>query len=98
MEFFSPRTWSDALAVKAEHPDATPIAGGTDVMVEMNFGHRRPTALLDLTRVPELSTWDRQDGVLRIGTGLSYARIIAELAGPAPGLAKASRTVGSPQI
>jgi CO/xanthine dehydrogenase FAD-binding subunit len=98
MEFFSPRTWSDALAVKAEHPDATPIAGGTDVMVEMNFGHRRPTALLDLTRVPELAEWDRREGTVRIGAGVSYARIIEELAELTPGLAKASRTVGSPQI
>ena len=38
----------------AEHPDAVPIAGGTDVMVELNFDRRRPPALLDLTRVAEL--------------------------------------------
>jgi CO/xanthine dehydrogenase FAD-binding subunit len=98
MDFFGPRTWSEALAVKAEHPDATPIAGGTDLMVEMNFGHRRPAALLDLTRVPDLAGWQRRDGVVRIGAGVSYARIISELGNLVPGLAKASRTVGSPQI
>jgi CO/xanthine dehydrogenase FAD-binding subunit len=98
MEFFSPRTWTDALTVKAEHPDATPIAGGTDIMVEVNFGHRRPVGLLDVTRVAELSTWDRHDGMLRIGAGVPYARVVSELGGLAPGLAKASRTVGSPQI
>src|SRR5215475_12579616 len=73
MEFFSPASWPDALAVKAEHPQATPIAGGTDLMVELNFGRRRPEALLDLTR-------------------------ITDLADLVPALAKASRTVGSPQI
>jgi CO/xanthine dehydrogenase FAD-binding subunit len=98
VEFFSPDGWAEALAIKAEHPDATPIAGGTDVMVEMNFGHRRPTALLDLTRVPELTGWRRDGGTVRIGAGVSYARIMAELGELAPGLAKASRTVGSPQI
>jgi CO/xanthine dehydrogenase FAD-binding subunit len=98
MDFFGPRTWSEALAAKAEHPDATPIAGGTDLMVEMNFGHRRPAALLDLTRVPDLAGWQRRDGTVRLGAGVSYARIIAELGGLLPGLAKASRTVGSPQI
>jgi CO/xanthine dehydrogenase FAD-binding subunit len=98
MDFFGPRTWSEALAVKAEHPDATPIAGGTDLMVEMNFGHRRPAALLDLTRVPDLAGWQRRDGVVRIGAGVSYARILSELGDLVPGLAKASRTVGSPQI
>jgi len=98
MEFLRPTRWSDALAAKAEHPDATPIAGGTDLMVELNFGHRRPAALLDLTRVPDLAGWERRDGAVRIGAGVSYARIIAELADLVPGLAKASRTVGSPQI
>jgi CO/xanthine dehydrogenase FAD-binding subunit len=98
MDFFGPRTWSDALAVKADHPDATPIAGGTDLMVELNFGHRRPAALLDLTRVPDLADWQRRDGTVRIGAGVSYARIITELGELVPGLAKASRTVGSPQI
>ena len=32
-----PTTWADALAAKAAAPDLLPIAGGTDVMVEMNF-------------------------------------------------------------
>jgi CO/xanthine dehydrogenase FAD-binding subunit len=98
MEFFAPHSWPDALAVKAEHPDAAPIAGGTDLMVEINFDWTRPAALLDLTRVPELAGWQRHDGVVRIGAGVSYARIITELGGLVPGLAKASRTVGSPQI
>jgi CO/xanthine dehydrogenase FAD-binding subunit len=98
MDFFSPACWPDALAVKAEHPQATPIAGGTDLMVELNFGHRRPAALLDLTRVRELAGWQQRDGVVRIGAGVSYARIITDLADLVPALAKASRTVGSPQI
>ena len=37
MDFLRPVSWTDALAAKAEHPDAVPIAGGTDVMVELNF-------------------------------------------------------------
>ena len=54
MDFIQPAGWSDALAVKAQRPAAVPIAGGTDLMVELNFDRRRPEALLDLTRVPEL--------------------------------------------
>jgi CO/xanthine dehydrogenase FAD-binding subunit len=42
MEFLQPRSLPDALAIKAERPDAVPIAGGTDVMVELNFDRRRP--------------------------------------------------------
>jgi CO/xanthine dehydrogenase FAD-binding subunit len=98
MDFQSPTTWADALAAKAEHPDAVPVSGGTDVMVEINFGHRTPPRLLDLTRVPELSTWDRDGDRIRLGAGVTYARLITELAGELPGLATAARTVGSPQI
>jgi len=98
VEFLQPTSWADALAVKAERPDALPIAGGTDVMVELNFDARRPAVLLDLTRVPELADWSAKDGWVRLGAGVSYTRLIDELAGPLPGLALAARTVGSPQI
>jgi CO/xanthine dehydrogenase FAD-binding subunit len=98
MEFLQPRSLEEALAAKAQRPEAVPIAGGTDVMVELNFDRHRPEAVLDLTRVPELAEWDRDAGRLRVGAGVTYTRAIAELAGPLPGLALASRTVGSPQI
>jgi CO/xanthine dehydrogenase FAD-binding subunit len=98
MEFLQPTTWDEALAAKAEYPRAVPIAGGTDVMVELNFDHRRPTELLDLTKVAELAEWGEDDGQIRLGAGVTYTRIIAELGDRLPGLAMASRTVGSPQI
>lgn len=84
--------------MKAAHPDALPIAGGTDVMVEINFDRQRPGAIIDLTRVAELNEWGLDDGYLRIGAGVTYTRIIEELSDQLPGLAMASRTVGSPQI
>jgi CO/xanthine dehydrogenase FAD-binding subunit len=98
MEFLQPTSWDEALDLKAEHPAAMPIAGGTDVMVELNFDRHRPPALLDLTRVPDLSDWSTENGRIRLGAGVSYTRIIDELGGKLPGLAMASRTVGSPQI
>jgi CO/xanthine dehydrogenase FAD-binding subunit len=98
VEFVQPTTWEDALAAKAEQPDALPIAGGTDVMVELNFDRRRPPALLDLTRIAELAEWSTVDGEVRLGSGVTYARILADLGDLLPGLAIASRTVGSPQI
>jgi len=98
VDFLQPASWDDALAAKAARPEAVPIAGGTDVMVELNFDARRPDALLDLTRVPELAGWAVDDGLIRLGAGVSYARLIDELGGLLPGLAMAARTVGSPQI
>jgi CO/xanthine dehydrogenase FAD-binding subunit len=98
MDFLQPTTWSEALAMRAEHPDALAIQGGTDVMVDLNFDRRRPGALLDLGRVGELREWSDDAGRIRLGAGVPYARIIADLGTQLPGLAMASRTVGSPQI
>jgi CO/xanthine dehydrogenase FAD-binding subunit len=98
MEVLQTDSWQEALELKAAHPDAVPIAGGTDLMVELNFDRRRPSTILDLTRVAELAEWGPDDGHLRIGAGVTYTRLIAELGDRLPGLAIASRTVGSPQI
>jgi CO/xanthine dehydrogenase FAD-binding subunit len=98
MEFLQPASWDEALDAKAAHPEALPIWGGTDVMVEMNFGRARPETLLDLTRVKQLTNWERDNGVIRVGAGVTYTRAIDELGDELPGLAIASRTVGSPQI
>jgi CO/xanthine dehydrogenase FAD-binding subunit len=98
MEFLQPTTWAEALAMKAARPDALPIAGGTDVMVEINFDRHRPGAFIDLTRISELSEWGSENGLMRVGAGVTYTRLMDELGDRLPGLAKASRTVGSPQI
>src|SRR5438445_12769383 len=98
MEFLQPATWPEALEMKSDNPDALPIAGGTDVMVEINFDRRRPEAVIDLTRITELEEWGMDGPLLRIGAGVTYTRIIDELSDRLPGLAMASRTVGSPQI
>ena len=106
MDFLQPTSWREALALRAERPDAVPIAGGTDVMVDINFNRSRPGALMDLTRVAELREWSLDDvtggvgggSVVRLGAGVPYARIVDDLGAELPGLAMASRTVGSPQI
>jgi CO/xanthine dehydrogenase FAD-binding subunit len=99
VDVLSPHSLEEALRLKAERPDAVPIAGGTDVMVALNFDRLRPPALLDLNRVPELRGWSRENGTVRLGAGLTYTEAMEEpLASLLPALAEASRTVGSPQI
>lgn len=98
MDYLRPTTWTEALVMKAQRPEAVPLAGGTDLMVELNMDRRRPPAVIDLTRVRELADWTLDAGWLRIGAGVTYTRVIAELGDRLPGLAMASRTVGSPQI
>ncbi|HEX9847404.1 MAG TPA: FAD binding domain-containing protein [Acidimicrobiia bacterium] len=89
MEVHHPTTLSEAVAAVAD--GATPLAGGTDLMVEVNFGNARPENVVGLRRVSELKTWEGH----RIGSGVTWRRIAAD--GPRA-LAQAARTVGSPQI
>src|SRR3954449_10177908 len=99
MEVLTPRTLDEALRLKSEHPDAVPIQGGTDVMVELNFDRARPEAMLNLNEVPELRGWSRDNGTIRLGAGLTYTEAMeSSLAEALPALAEAARTVGGPQI
>jgi CO/xanthine dehydrogenase FAD-binding subunit len=99
VDVLSPRTLDEALRFKAELPEAHPVQGGTDVMVALNFGRLRPSALINLNEVRELHGWSREDGAIRLGSGLTYSAAMApELSVLMPALAEAARTVGSPQI
>jgi CO/xanthine dehydrogenase FAD-binding subunit len=98
VRFLQPESLSEAVSLAAEHPEARPIAGGTDVLVELNFDRARPGTVLDLMRVPELATISRDNGTIRLGATVPFTQLIAEAAAELPGLAIAARTVGSPQI
>ena len=101
MSVIVPASLNDALQALARSPHATLLAGGTDLMVELNGGHRQVSEVVALARVAELRTWhhDPVAGVLHIGAGVTYAEIADEpIASWVPALAQAARTVGSPQI
>jgi CO/xanthine dehydrogenase FAD-binding subunit len=97
MDALVPRTLEEALDHKARRPEAVPIAGGTDVMVAVNFGRLRPEAFLDVSALPELQRTSRANGDVFLGAGITYDRIVREHADLTP-LVQASRSVGSPQI
>jgi CO/xanthine dehydrogenase FAD-binding subunit len=99
VDVLTPTTLDEALRLKADHPAAMPIQGGTDAMVALNFDRERPAEVLNLNEVRELRGFRRDGGALRLGSGLTYAEIEhGELRDVLPALAEASRTVGSPQI
>lgn len=85
----------------AETPDASVLAGGTDLMVEVNLHGRRPGTVLPISGLGELREWEHRPraGTVTIGAAVPYADIeVGELAHLVPALAQAARTVGSPQI
>ena len=93
------RTLNAACAALAADPGALVLAGGTDLMVEVNRGGRTVGDVVVIDRVPELQGWDREGDVLRLGASLTYAEMAdPSLASLVPALAQAARTVGSPQI
>jgi CO/xanthine dehydrogenase FAD-binding subunit len=100
----TPGSLDDALDALARHPDALVLAGGTDLMVEVNEAHRRLTGeetVVAVGRVPELRTWihDPLEQHVRLGAGVTYGELESgPLAALLPALAQAARTVGSPQI
>jgi CO/xanthine dehydrogenase FAD-binding subunit len=99
MAVLSPATLDEALDALAAHPEAHVLAGGTDFMVEVNFGHRRPDDVVALRRIDELRGWSVAGDTIRLGGGVTCTQLMdLDLARHAPALAQAARTVGSPQI
>ena len=97
MEVLLPRSLDEALTMKAERPEAILLAGGTDVMVDVNFGRLRPPAIIDVSQLDELRSLRQDNGNVFLGSGVTYATIVREMATFKP-LVQASRSVGSPQI
>jgi CO/xanthine dehydrogenase FAD-binding subunit len=98
MTVLLPTTIEEAVAALGD-PDAQLLAGGTDFMVEVNAGHRRPRVVVALARLAALRGWERTESGVRLGAAVTYAEMLEpDLAALLPALAQAARTVGSPQI
>jgi len=82
--FLRPGTLRDALTLLAEEPGAVIVAGGTDVVVEVNQRHRRHRSLLSLENVAELAVFEQSADRIRIGAALSLTQIEQHLAGTVP--------------
>lgn len=101
MTVLVPTSLDEALFALADLPDALVLAGGTDAMVEVNMGHRKPIDVVSVNRVAELRSWtyDPIAGTVHIGAAVTYSELMQPpLADLLPALAEAARTVGSPQI
>ena len=101
MTVFFPRDLDEALDLRATYPEATPIAGGTDLCV--HWPHRVaeiPGDWLDLSGVAELRTHRWTDDELVLGATTTYWDVIREprIAAEFPLLVGAARQVGAVQI
>ena len=90
------RDVDDVLENLSSVKDATLLAGGTDLLVEINFGRARPAHIIVIDRLDELKVLER-NGHMRMGALVTYTRMLEDDPGSAA-LREAARTVGSPQI
>ena len=102
MTVLFPTSIDEAVTALAD-PAVEVLAGGTDLMVEVNAGRRRPEKVLSLRRLPELRVRQRSDtavgSTIRLGAAVTYTDLLSPAVAPlVPALAHAARTVGSPQI
>lgn len=95
MRVSCPATLQEALEELAEHPQTVPLAGGTDLLVAINFGRERPERVMSLRRLEELNEVVAGESV-RCGARVTYTRMLDELSDTV--MRQACRTVGSPQI
>ena len=69
INYEAPTTLKDAVALLAQHGEkARPLCGGTDLLIQLRAGVRRPDHVVDVKKIPELSqiSFDLQKG-LRLG-------------------------------
>jgi xanthine dehydrogenase small subunit len=96
--FLAPRTMEQFAASVQGHPEATILAGGTDVGLWVTKLHRALPSVIAVERVAELARIETRDGVLAIGAGVTYEDALASIAEHWPDFARMVRRLGSRQI
>lgn len=99
-QYYAPGALDEALSLLAEHgPRATVLAGGTDVVVDMNLGHLKPEVIIYVGNLP-LDTVEEKDGFLCIGPTTKMVTLAQSplVKAKASVLAEAAASVGSPLI
>jgi CO/xanthine dehydrogenase FAD-binding subunit len=98
-ELLHPKTLPEALAMMAG-ADVLPIAGGTNVLVDLRAGKHQPRTLIDVTRLPELRGIHRENGYLLIGGGTTISDLLHDplIAQHAPALREAASVFANPLI
>jgi len=100
-EFYRPTDLPTALQLKADFGSAARfIAGGTDIIVDLERGRQPHCALIDISGLAELRTIQAEAGGLRLGGAVTHADLLAnaEVKAQAAILVQAAIEVGAPQI
>lgn len=99
-EAYKTSTIEEALNILESKKDTMIIAGGTDLIVQMRNGRREKHTLVDVSDIKELKTITEEDGIIKVGSGVTFNQIIDSniFDNNLYGIKKAASLVGSPQI
>jgi len=96
--FFAPRTLDELLKLRAEHPDALLLAGGTDLGLLASRLRRPPAKLIHVAHVPELTAIAEDKENITLGAAVTYAQALPVLVAAFPALRSYLSRLGSRQI
>ena len=96
--FFAPRTLDELVALRAAHPDAPILAGGTDLGLLFSRERRAFDAIISVARVGELDRLEIREDEIEIGAAVTYTRALPVLEAEYPGMGELIRRIGSRQI
>lgn len=100
-DFYAPTTVDEALELLHKYQDSVAvIAGGTDLVLELNERSISPAVVIDLKKIKELNYIRIEDGMYRIGSMTTHAALAADetIKQTVRILHDSTRQVGSPQI
>jgi carbon-monoxide dehydrogenase medium subunit len=100
-DYHTPRTVEAALQTLKAHPDSAIVAGGTDLLLDLEQGrHPSVQCLIDISRIDELHQVEMTDEYMVIGSAIPLAKLLdnAHIQEQAPGLVEACKLIGGPQV
>ena len=78
-DLLMPQALPEALEMLAEGvPQAVPLAGGTNLIVDMRSGRHRPSVLINIAGLDELRGIRREDGHVVVGGGMTITELMAD--------------------
>jgi xanthine dehydrogenase small subunit len=96
--FFAPRSLTELVALRARHPEALLLAGGTDLGLLASRARKPPPAVIHVAHVPELNVVEAGKDRLTFGAAVTYARAMPTLIEAFPALRTYLARLGSRQI
>lgn len=100
VHYVAPTSLTEAVQILEGSSDAKILAGGTDLLVQMKLGMRRPANIVDIKHIPELMEFTLDDSGLKLGAAVPSAIVNdnEEIKALYPGFVEALGLIGSSQV